>query len=215
MASSRLCTTCNKPSASIHCIGCDGYFCNKCFRLHRQSMIGRMDDIIESRNQLQQDINNSAQLNNQQSPIITEINKWESSTIEKVKKVAAEARQQTVQLLNASRIKIDNEFKSFSRELATLQESEDYIEHDLERLNQKINEFKLAIKQSTQPTTIQLHTEQADQINWGTLIYVEEIRLSATKNNQQTPRKSYSQMTYFSNMHKFVGHVIAKYHTIL
>ena len=178
-------------------------------------MIGRMDDIIESRNQLQQDINNSVQSNNQQSPIITEINKWESSTIEKVKKVAAEARQQTVQLLNASRIKIDNEFKSFSRELATLQESEDYIEHDLERLNQKINQFKLDVKQSNQPTTIQLHTEQADQINWGTLIYVEEIRLSATKNNQQTFRKSYSQMTYFSNMHKFVSHVIAKYHTIL
>jgi len=201
MASSRKCSTCNKPSASMHCIGCDGYFCNKCFQLHRQSMFGQMDHIIESRNQLQQDINNSTQLNKQQSPIITEIDKWETSTIEKVKKVAAEARQQTVQLLNAGRIKIDNEFKSFSRELASLQESEDYVEHDLERLNQKINQFKLDVKQSTQPTTIQLHTEQSDQINWGTLIYVEEIRFNTAKNNRQIPSKSYSQMTYFSNMH--------------
>ena len=201
MASSRLCTTCNKPPASMYCIGCEGCFCNKCFRLHRQAMLGQMDDIIESRNQLQQEINNSAQSNSQQSPIITEINKWETSTIEKVKKVAAQARQQTIQLLNADKIKIDNEFKIFSQELATLQESEDYVEHDLERLKQKINQFKLDVKQSTQPTTIQLHTEQSDQINWGTLIYVEEIRLRTVRNNQQTPRKSYSQMTYFSNMH--------------
>ena len=85
--------------------------------------------------------------------------------------------------------------------MASLQESEDYVEHDLERLNQKINQFKLDVKQSTQPTTIQLHTEQSDQINWATLIYVEEIRLNTAKNNQPIPSKSYSQMTYFSNMH--------------
>jgi len=153
-------------------------------------MLGQMDGIIESRNQLQQDILNSAQSNKQQSPIITEIDKWETSMIEKVKKVAAEARQQATQLLNAGRIKIDNEFKSFSQELAALQESEDYTEHELERLNQKINQFKLDVKQSTQPTTIQLHTERSNRINWGTLIYIKEIRLSTPKNSQQTPRKS-------------------------
>jgi len=148
-------------------------------------MLGQMDGIIESRNQLQQDILNSAQSNKQQSPIITEIDKWETSMIEKVKKVAAEARQQATQLLNAGRIKIDNEFKSFSQELAALQESEDYTEHELERLNQKINQFKLDVKQS-----IQLYTERSNQINWGTLIYIEEIRLSTPNNSQQTPRKS-------------------------
>lgn len=186
----------------MYCIGCEGYFCNKCFRKHRETMFGQMDDIIESRNQLQEVINTSVKLDDQQSPVIEEINNWEKITIEKVKKAAAEARQQAVQSLNAGRIKIHNEFKTFSQQLAGLQESEDYVEHDLERLNKLIGQFKLDVEQSTQPTTIKLHTEQGDQINWKSLIYIEEVRTTTSSGNQQpTARKfsifrSISQGTY-------------------
>jgi hypothetical protein len=158
----------------MHCTGCDEYFCCKDFKTHREGMFTLMDKIVEERNRLQDEINNGIQYNDQQNPLIEQIDKWEKSIIENVKQVAAQARQQASILLNAKRVKINTEFKSFSQELAHLKESENYVEHDLKRLNQMISRFKEDLKQSTQPTTIVLRTEKSDAIKWESLIYVEE-----------------------------------------
>jgi septal ring factor EnvC (AmiA/AmiB activator) len=165
---------CNKELGPMHCTGCDGYFCRKDFKIHCEKLVTEMDKIVEERNRLQDEITNGIQHNDQQNPLIEQIDKWQKNIIEKVNQVAAQARQQASILLNAKRVKINTEFKSFSEELAHLKESENYVEHDLTRLNQMISQFKKDLKESTQPTTIVLHTEQSDGINWGSLIYVEE-----------------------------------------
>ncbi len=165
----------------MYCTGCDKYFCRKHFKIHSEEMFAEMDKIIEERNHLQNEINIEIQDNNQQNPLIEQIDQWQKRTIEKVKQVAAQARQQASELLNAKRVRLNTEFKSFSQELAHLKESENYVEHDLTRLNQMINKFKLDLKQSTQPTTVVLHTEQSDNINWESLIYVEEKAASTNK----------------------------------
>ena len=186
MASSKQCDTCSRPSASIHCIGCDKYFCNRDFVGHRNVLSGEIEKIVENRNQVQEAINNSIQPGNaQHSPVIAEIDKWEKTIIKKVKDVAAKTRERAIQLLTSNQTKIQTEFKKFSQELAALRESEDFIEPDLDRLNQMINQFKLDIKQSTQPTTIKLHTEQSNQIVWESLIYVEEIGLLEEEEEEQ------------------------------
>ncbi len=56
--------------------------------------------------------------------------------------MAVQACQQAIQLLNSKWMKLNTEFKSFSQELTDLKESEDYVEHDLTRLNQMISQFK-------------------------------------------------------------------------
>ncbi len=176
MATSNRCSACNKELGPMHCTGCDTYFCRRDFRIHCEEMFTEMDKIVEERNRLQDEITNGIQHNDQQNPLIEQIDKWQKNTIEKIKQVAAQARQQASELLNAKRVKINTEFKSFSQELAHLKESENYVEHDLTRLNQMISQFKQDLRQSTQPTTIVLHTEQSDEINWETLIYVEEMQ---------------------------------------
>ena len=177
MAASRQCSACKKEPGPIHCTGCDRYFCRKDFKTHTEEMFGEMDKIIEERNRLQDEITNRVQPNDQQHPLMKQIDAWQTSTIEKVKRVAAQARKQAEQLLNAKNMKMKTEFKSFSEELARLKESENYVEHDLERLNHMITQFKQDLRQSTQPTTIVLHTEQSDAVNWESLIYVEEKRV--------------------------------------
>ncbi len=174
MAESKRCPVCNKEMGPMHCTGCDEYFCRKDFKIHCEEMYTEMDKIVEERNRLQDEITHGIQYDDQQNPLIEQIDKWEKSTIEKVKQVAAQARHQTSELLNAKRVKINTEFKSFSEELAHLKESENYVEHDLKRLNQMISQFKQDLKQSTQPITIVLRTEKSDAINWESLIYVEE-----------------------------------------
>jgi len=191
MAASKRCSVCNKELGSMHCTGCDEYFCWKDFKTHREGMFTLMDKIVEERNRLQDEINNGIQHSDQQNSLVDKIDKWQKSIIEKVKQVAAQARQQASILLNAKQVKINTEFKSFSEELAHLKESENYVERDLTRLNQMISQFKQDLKQSTQPTTIVLHTEQSDGINWESLIYVEEKQATVIG----------KLMSYFSGMY--------------
>jgi CO dehydrogenase/acetyl-CoA synthase beta subunit len=186
MATSKQCSVCEKERGPMYCTGCDKYFCRKDFKIHGEEMFTEMDKIIEERNHLQDEITKGIQHNDQQNPLIEQIDKWQKNTIEKVNQVAAQARQQASELLNAKRVKINTEFKSFSQELAQLKESENYVEHDLTRLNQMISQFKQDLRQSTQPTTIVLHTEQSDKINWETLIYVEEMQAFTNKQPQAT-----------------------------
>jgi septal ring factor EnvC (AmiA/AmiB activator) len=173
MAVAKGCSMCGKQAGSVHCTGCDGYFCWKDIKTHREGMFIEMDKIVEERNHLQDQLNNGAQLNSQQNPVIEQIDVWEKNIIAKVKQAAAKARQQAIELLNAKRMKINTEFESFTKELIRLKDSEDYVEHDLTRLNQMIGQFKQGLKDSTQPNKIVLHTEQSNGINWECLIFVE------------------------------------------
>jgi len=190
MATSKLCSMCNKEPGRMYCTGCDKYFCKKDFKTHQDEMVTEMEKIVEERNRLQDAINNSQSNNDQQSPLIEQIERWKNSTIKKVERVAAQAHQQAIEILNAKRTKIITDFKSFSQELIHLKESENYVEHDLEQLNQMIKKFKEDLKQSTQPTTIEIHTEESDKINWDSLIYVEEKQtFLKSRPRQQTASK--------------------------
>jgi chromosome segregation ATPase len=185
MATSKRCSICSKELGQMYCTGCDKYFCWKDFKTHREGIFTEMEKIIEERNHLQDEINNVPQSNDHQSPLIEQIDKWRDITIEKVKQVAAQARQQAIHIMNHKMMKISTEFRNFSEELARLKESENYVEHDLTRLNQMINQFKQELRQPNQPTTIELHTEQSDRINWDTLIYVEEKEIYTTNQQRQ------------------------------
>jgi hypothetical protein len=168
----------------------------KDFRTHREGLYTEMDGVVEERNKLQDAINKATQRNDQRSPLIAKINKWEETTIEKVKHVAAQARQQVVQLLNSKQVKITTEFQTFSQELAHLKETEDFVEHDLTRLKQMVEQFHQDLKQSVQPTNIVLRTEQSDGIDWNRIIYVEEKR-AQTENQQRRPQATGKCNRYF------------------
>jgi methyl-accepting chemotaxis protein len=197
MTTSKRCSACNKELGPMHCTVCDEYFCSKDFKTHREGIFTEMDKIVEERNRLQDVINNTVQSNDQQNPVIEQINQWQNNIIEKVKQVAAQARQQAIQLMNYKLIKINTEFKDFSQELAHLKESEDYVEPDLRQLNQMISQFEQILRQSTQQTTIKIHTEKSDEINWDSLIYVEKKETSI--NNQQREQQTASKLNcYFS-----------------
>jgi hypothetical protein len=154
-----------------------------------------MDEIVERRNDLMGNINDSAPQNNTRSPLITRIDKWEKSTIDNVKQAADRARQQVDQLSNSKRTKITTEFKTFSQELAHLKETENFVEHDLTRLNKMIDNFYQDLQQITQPAMIELHTEESDRIQWNRLIYVEE-KSNYTRYQRQQQQPAAGKLTH-------------------
>ena len=184
MATSRLCSQCKKEPGPMHCTGCNKYLCWKDFKTHREQMFTELDKIVEERNQLQETIHVGAASSDQKSPLLEQIDQWKRNTIAKVEEVAAQVRQQTIELLNRKQTKVNDEFRSFSQDLIKLRESENYVEHDLERLKKKIQQFKQDIKQSTRPINILLHTDQSDKIQWESLIYIEEKQMSVNDPRQ-------------------------------
>ena len=174
MATANRCSADQKDLGPMYCTGCDQYFCKRHFRSHQDEMSAEMDKIVQERDHLQDIINKESQSNDQQNPIINKINQWRDRTMEMVKQVAAQACQQAMDLLNAKHVKLNTEFESFTKELIELKESENYVEHDLKRLSDLIKKFEQDLAQTKQLTTIILHTEQADKINWDNIIYVEE-----------------------------------------
>ncbi|CAF1129992.1 unnamed protein product [Adineta steineri] len=185
MAKSNKCSTCQKPSGVMYCIGCDGYFCIKDFKVDREILVTEMDELVEERNKLQEKIKTTTQGNNLCNPLIEEINAWEKITIEKVQQTAEHARQQANELMNSKSEKIKNEFKGFSEEFADLKKTKDYLEHDLTRLKQKIDQFNVDLSQLSQATRIELNKEECEKIKWDQLIYVQEKAVEVER--QQTP----------------------------
>ncbi|CAF1110123.1 unnamed protein product [Adineta steineri] len=200
MAKSNQCSTCQKPTGIILCTGCDGYFCTKDFRGHRELLFTEMEKLVEERNKVKEEINKPTNANDTNNPLIEEINAWEKITIEKVRQTAEQMRQQANQLMNSKSVKITNEFRSFSEELANMKETEDYVEHDLARLKQKIDQFNEDLTQLSQGTRIELNKDESEKINWNRIIYVQEKLAEVER--QQTPTIKQG-MFLTTNLNKF------------
>jgi chromosome segregation ATPase len=173
----------------MHCTGCDEYFCCKDFKTHREGIFTKLDEIIEERNHLEVEVKTVTQNNNQKNPLLDQIDKWRDDTIEKVKQVAAQVRQEAIQLFNSKRTKISTDFQSLSQELTDLKKSENYAEHDLTRLSQMINNFIEDLAQATKPAMIKLYTGQSDAIDWNHVIYVRDEQIYTDMKQQQTTGK--------------------------
>ena len=164
---------CEKGEGTCLCAGCKQHFCFKDFKSHRDMLFNDMDGLIEGRNDLQEKINKASQNKNARSPLYAQIDEWQRTTIEKVMAVAEQARQQVTEILNSKRIEITSQFETLSQELIQRKESENFVENDIARLKQKIQQLNQDLNSLTQPPAIEFHTEQSDQIAWDRLIYVE------------------------------------------
>ncbi|CAF1206911.1 unnamed protein product [Adineta steineri] len=171
----------------MHCTGCDGYFCAKDFRSHREILSTEMEELVEEHNKLQEKINKATKENNANNPVFEAINAWEKMTIEKVRQTAEYVRQQANQLMNSKSMEITNEFKGFFKELSHLKETEDYVEHDLTRLKQKIDQFNEDLAPLFQGTLTEINKEESEKINWDRIIYVQEKAVEVER--QQTSKK--------------------------
>ncbi|CAF1022591.1 unnamed protein product [Adineta steineri] len=200
MAKSNQCSTCQKPIGVMHCTGCDGYFCAKDFRGHREILFTEIEELVQERNKLQEKMNTATKGNNSRNPLIEEINAWEKITVEKVRQTAEQVRQQANQLMNSKSMKITREFRGFSTELADLKETENYVEHDLIRLKQKIQQFNVDVTQLSQGTRIELNKEESERINWNRIIYVREKPVEAER--QQVPTRKQG-MFRMCNLNRF------------
>lgn len=141
-------------------------------------LINKLGELTVDRNQLQERIEKSSQKHESVDRILTRIDQWQESIIEKVKKAAEMARQQVMKIANSKREEIKTRFETLSRELKDLLDTEDVLEHDLERLKQCIRQIQEDLERTAQSPAIQLNTTKSDQIAWENIIYAEGMKKS-------------------------------------
>ncbi|CAF0730123.1 unnamed protein product [Adineta steineri] len=158
-----------------------------------------LDTLIEDHNNLQDKINQKIQCNNSNNSLFIQIDEWQRTTIEKVKQVAEQARQQVIKLLDSQTLEIKAEFDKLSEELTRLKATKNLVEEKLKQLKQTVCQLDQNIQRVSYASDIELHMEKTKEIPWHTLIYAEQklndIKKQEfqpqVKEQKQTPASSY------------------------
>jgi DNA polymerase III gamma/tau subunit len=96
------CTTCSNKAAGIYrCEGCSNVFCRKHLNDHRDLLSHQLDEIVFEHDILHQTIVENQKKQNNQHPILKEIDQWEINSIVKIQQMAEEARQQVKNSTNS------------------------------------------------------------------------------------------------------------------
>ncbi|CAF4663439.1 unnamed protein product [Rotaria sp. Silwood2] len=122
---SNLCLICNRPSAICVCIG------------------------LSSHEELLNQIQNLEKSNYFSSDLFDQIEQWKKITMKKVEKAAKRAHHQLTQLIDKQRITLAKQIESITKGIRFRQEEENFVENDIVRLIQQINEFKQKLEEFT------------------------------------------------------------------
>ncbi|CAF2881613.1 unnamed protein product, partial [Rotaria sp. Silwood2] len=172
---SQLCSICNKPSAKFFCTGCKRHFCRKDFKEHEQQLSIKFDnEIVRSHDELLDQIQKLEKSNYLSLDLFDQIEQWKTTTINKVKKAAEKAQNELIELIEKERIIIIKQVEPITKEIRCLREEENFVEYDIDRLRQKINEIQQKLQQFIRKDTNKIIIIDNDQIDWNRLIYIQE-----------------------------------------
>ncbi|CAF1210799.1 unnamed protein product [Rotaria sordida] len=170
---SKLCTICNKSSATSFCIGCEQHFCRKDFKEHeRQLSITFDNEIIRSHDELLDLIQKLEKSNYLSLHVFDQIEQWKQTTINKVKKAAEKAQNELIQFIENQKLTIIKQLEPITKEIRSLREEENIVETDIDRLRKKINDMRQKLQEFTQKDTNKSIIVNDNQIDWNRLIYV-------------------------------------------
>jgi hypothetical protein len=136
-----LCSTCEKSLAILMCLGCEKDFCYRHVAEHRQELNKQMDEIATNHDQLQQTIANQEAEPNCH-PLMKRIDEWEQQSIDKIRQAAEDARKQLLIILGTHRTQVTKDLASFTTELSTVRKEGDYVETDLTKWTEKLENLK-------------------------------------------------------------------------
>jgi DNA repair exonuclease SbcCD ATPase subunit len=181
------CYTCQpkKVAAITSCCGCHRHFCCKHFIEHRDQLSKNLNNIVNQHDEILQDLksktNHSSknQLDsNDVQNLFRQIDDWEIETINACHLAANKARDSIKQLLNTAdeNDSLIERLSSIAKELEEQQQSVNFVEHDLERWIEQLEELKIDVNRSIEfPNNIIIITQAID---WEESIKISQLSIS-------------------------------------
>ncbi|CAF3006379.1 unnamed protein product [Rotaria sp. Silwood2] len=171
---SNLCLICNKSSAKYFCVGCKKYFCPKHVKEHEQQLSVTFDnEIVRSHDELLDQIQKLEKSNYLSLDLFAQIEEWKKITINKIEKAAERAHHELIELIEKQRIKITKQLEPITKEICCRREEQNFLENDIDRLKEKLNEIQERIQQFILKDTNKNILVDNDQIDWNRLIYIQ------------------------------------------
>ena len=140
------CIVCGKDRASAKCSGCLKDFCYKHLGEHRQELAKQRDEIELERDLFLQSILQQNE-DPQKHELVREINQWEIESIEKIQKIAQEARDVILKNVDNDKTNVKRKLDLLTNQLKISREEEDDItEFELEQWKEQLNKLTEQLK---------------------------------------------------------------------
>jgi uncharacterized UBP type Zn finger protein len=148
------CVKCDKGGGIAICSGCQQQFCVKHFIEHRQELATQMDHVGQQHDLLQRDLTTE----NIEHPLLSRIDDWEQTSIQKIRKAAEEARLNLRKHLDNTNLdNIKNQLKTsldqLTKDFQSSRETDDYTEIELKKWIEQLEELR---RQLEKPSTIEM-----------------------------------------------------------
>lgn len=138
----RGCSTCGKDSGTSDCDGCRLVFCARHLRKHRQELAYQLEDAMHKYQQLQQDIEDAAH----EHSYMHQIDRWERSSIEKIRAAAENARTDVRAILDRTKRRLTRISRAIAMDLNSSYKADDFLETDLNRWTKQLSELRSEVQ---------------------------------------------------------------------
>ncbi|UJR10844.1 hypothetical protein I4U23_015032 [Adineta vaga] len=156
-----LCVICTKAKGIFKCEGCSQVFCPKHSTDHRNELSKQLDEIALTHDLIQQTLNQQTK-DPQQHPLLKKINQWESKSMNKIRQMAEEIRNEVLKSSVQHTTGLKQKLQLVSSELRQGREENDFSEIDLHQWIQKLEELKNELHN---PTTINIQEDSTTLIS--------------------------------------------------
>ncbi len=183
------CALCNERNGNTRCEGCNSLFCLPCMNKHHDQLAQQFQLLMDTRNEVKQalDVSRSMTSNKKQVSCLIEIDTWEREIIQSIQKIAANARTNVNELLMKHINEISDRFEQMSVQMQQQQKEGDYLETDIERIKNQLNQLKNDIKHVNEK--IRVDSSLSNNIEWDTLLYIVEEESPNQATNERMPTK--------------------------
>jgi hypothetical protein len=135
------CNKCGKTGVILLCNGCNKTLCFKHVNEHKEELEKELEDLINKENEFE---NNLCKIDDSHY-LFNEIDQWKKESIEQIKQIAKQAKQDLRLLINQSNQKLIINSQKIKEELLLLKQSEDLSEIKLIKLINQFNDLKKEI----------------------------------------------------------------------
>lgn len=162
MASHRsACFTCKKEKLVYACGGCAEKFCLSHLQEHQQILIGQLDGLINEHDQLRANLlERKEHLHN--STLIEQIDQWERTSIETIRRRARECRDTVVGLSRNAIEDVEGRLARFTAQLRAIRQENEVNEVDLLKLTDELTRIS---RESIHRTHISLRDDAQVLLN--------------------------------------------------
>ncbi|CAF1181056.1 unnamed protein product [Adineta ricciae] len=145
------CATCGQTAGIFTCRGCSENFCLRHTNEHREGLEKQMKHIIQSHQQLKQNITGPTNDQSCQS-LLQQIERWEQQSLAKIRQVANDTRDQVLGIVRQRTDDLKDQLSKLSQQLDKAHKDGNYFEDDIRNWLEKLQKCQHLFQeqQSTQ-----------------------------------------------------------------